>query len=114
LTPGKNGTWTRTILHNFNEDSLDGAVPEGGLILDKAGNLYGTTATGGTHGNGTVFELTPSNGKWTEKVLHNFNDNGKDGATPYSGLIMDKAGNLYGTTAGGGTHMGGTIFELTP
>jgi len=112
LTPGKNGAWTRKILHNFNQDGVDGEAPTGGLIFDKDGNLYGTTQYGGASVEGTVYELTPSNGKWTEKVLHAFN--GKDGARPWAGLILDSAGNLYGTTAEGGTHMDGVVFEITP
>ncbi len=112
LIPGKNGAWTRKILHNFNLDGVDGVDPIGGLIFDKNGNLYGTTASGGANGVGTVYELTPGNGKWTEKVLHAFN--GKDGAGPWAGLVMDKAGHLYGTTAEGGTHMDGVVFEITP
>jgi uncharacterized repeat protein (TIGR03803 family) len=72
LTPGKNGAWTRKILHNFNQDGVDGEAPTGGLIFDKDGNLYGTTRFGGAYGYGTVCELTPSNGKWTEKVVHAF------------------------------------------
>jgi uncharacterized repeat protein (TIGR03803 family) len=112
LIPGKNGAWTRKILHNFNLDGVDGEDPIGGLIFDKNGNLYGTTASGGAYGVGTVYELTPGNGKWTEKVLHAFN--GKDGAGPWATLVMDKAGHLYGTTAEGGTHMDGVVFEVTP
>jgi uncharacterized repeat protein (TIGR03803 family) len=112
LTPGKNGAWTRKILHNFNQDGVDGEAPTGGLIFDKDRNLYGTTRFGGAYGYGTVYELTPSNGKWTEKVLHAFN--GKDGADPWAGLVRDKVGHLYGTTAEGGTHMDGVVFEVTP
>ncbi len=71
-----------------------------GLIFDDAGNLYGTTGAGGTYGYGTVFELTPAaGGGWTEQVLHNFND--ADGGKPQAGLILDAAGNLYGTTVRG-------------
>ena len=114
LTPGKNGTWTRKILHNFNQAGGDGEVPAGELIFDKDGKLYGTTKYGGAYGNGTVYELTLRNSKWPEKVLHTFNSNAKDGANPIGGLVMEKAGHLYGTTASGGTHMGGTVFEVTP
>ena len=70
---------------------------------------------GGTYYSGTVFELTPAaGGSWTEKVLHNFNYNGTDGAYPEAGLIFDAARNLYGTTLEGGTYYSGTVFELTP
>jgi uncharacterized repeat protein (TIGR03803 family) len=113
LTPAAGGTWTEKVLHNFSHGS-DGGKPAAGLIFDGAGNLYGTTFGGGTSDAGTVFELTPAaGGTWTETVLHNFGS-GTDGVYPQSGLIFDAAGNLYGTTFGGGTYGGGTVFELTP
>jgi uncharacterized repeat protein (TIGR03803 family) len=86
-------------LYKFKGGS-DGNIPQAGLIFDQAGNLYGTTVGGGAHNNkGTVFQLTPNqNGGWTEHVLHAFLD--KPGAYPYASLILDKAGNLYGTTSG--------------
>src|ERR1019366_3722492 len=103
------------VLHNFNNDGTDGYYPEVGLIVDAAGNLYGTTTAGGAYNSGTVFELTPAGGgSWTEKVLYSFNLNGTDGAVPEAGLIVDAAGNLYGTTYFGGTYLYGTVFELTP
>ena len=90
------------VLHNFNNNGTDGASPQASLILDAAGNLYGTTNNGGTYNYGTVFELTPAGGgSYTQKVLHNFT-NGADGGNPQSGLILDGAGNLYGTTYVGG------------
>jgi len=123
LTPQVGGGWTEKVLFSFN--GTDGKEPyNGSLIFDTAGNLYGTTAYGGafsTLSGGTVFELSPaSDGTWTETVLHSFNNDGVDGYTPYSGLVLDSAGNLYGTTAVGGTlsrcpPIGcGTVFELTP
>jgi uncharacterized repeat protein (TIGR03803 family) len=103
-----------TVLHNFNNNGTDGAYPQAGLIVDAAGNLYGTTNSGGTYTYGTVFELTPAaGGGYTEKILHNFT-NGADGGNPQSGLILDGAGNLYGTTYVGGAYCCGTVFELTP
>jgi uncharacterized repeat protein (TIGR03803 family) len=115
LTLGANGKWAETVLHDFN--GKDGAMPSGGLIVDAAGNLYGTTYGGGVDcaggGCGTVFKLTPgANGKWTQTVLHEFK--GKDGANPVSELIFDAAGKLYGTTAQGGTAGYGTVFQLAP
>jgi len=113
LTPAKGGGWTEKALHNFNSNGTDGTYP-GGLILDAAGNLYGTTGGGGAYDAGTVFELTPNaSGSWTEKVLHAFNPDDGDGASP-AGLIVDANGNLYGTTLEGGAHGQGTVFELTP
>jgi uncharacterized repeat protein (TIGR03803 family) len=102
-------------LFAFTAGNGDGKEPRAGVILDQAGNLYGTTSTGGTHGAGTVFKLTPnSNGTWTESVLYNFKGV-NDGATPLGTLIFDQAGNLWGTTAGGGgSSNGGTAFKLTP
>ena len=119
LTLNPKGKWTEKVLHSFGKGK-EGASPYASLILDAAGNLYGTTTAGGAHNNGTVFELTPgANGGWTEKILHSFDLNGKDGARPRAGLIFDGAGNLYGTTEWGG-EVGcappngcGTVFKLT-
>src|SRR5215472_13944033 len=97
------------VLHNFT--GRDGAIPHGGLLFDGAGNLYGTTHNGGASAAyGTVFQLTPSG---TLNVLHSFTG-GSDGAYPEAGLIADMAGNLYGTTASGGSGGQGTVFQLTP
>jgi uncharacterized repeat protein (TIGR03803 family) len=130
LTPGTGGTWTETVLYSFCPVAgcTDGGGPRGNLVFDAAGNLYGTTAAGGAYGSacggagcGTVFELSSNgNGTWTETVLHNFNNNGKDGWEPLSGLTLGTGGKLYGTTSSGGTSgacgsLGcGTIFELSP
>jgi uncharacterized repeat protein (TIGR03803 family) len=114
LTPAGGGSWTEKVLYSFG-NGTDGAYPEAGLILDAVGNLYGTTDEGGTYYSGTVFELKPAaGGGWTEKVLHNFNNNGTDGAYPYAGLIFDAARNLYGTTNWGGTYgfQYGTVFRV--
>jgi uncharacterized repeat protein (TIGR03803 family) len=121
LTPSANGTWTETILHNFcsAHGCEDGAEPEAGLTIDLAGNLYGTTSLGGQGGRGcggrgcgVIFELVlGANGKRKEKILHSFNFS--DGTQPTAGLIFDAAGNLYGTTVGGGAHRDGTVFELS-
>jgi uncharacterized repeat protein (TIGR03803 family) len=108
-----------TVLHRFTGTGGDGANPYGGLVLDSGGNLYGTTSVGGDlscgyqgSGCGIVFKLDPT-GK--ETVLHSFRG-GADGQFPEGGgsLAMDAAGNLYGTTAGGGTYTAGTVFKLTP
>jgi len=105
-------------LHNFGITNTDGVNPYP-LIFDTAGNLYGTTRTGGSHmcngsGCGTVFELSPNgSGGWTERVIHNFGA-GADGWQPRTSLIFDADGNLYGTTAWGGRYNHGTVFELSP
>lgn len=115
LIPNGSGGWTEKVLHNFGADQNDGQDPEGGLIFDSAGNLYGTTVAGGNIGLGTAFEMSPNgSGGWTEKVLHNFG-HGEDGNSPQGlSLIFDSAGNLYGTTNTGGTNNAGTVFEMTP
>ena len=147
LKRGEDGVWAETILHTFGSVG-DGSVPYGSLTLDSAGNVYGTTTTGGAYNYGTVFELTDRSGGWAEKllysfkylsqpgaklamdkegniygvtpkdsdayelmrgfnrwkesVLHNFTGNHGDGYDPYAGMILDAAGNLYGTTQNGG------------
>lgn len=114
LSPKAGGGWTEKILHSFNDNGTDGYDPVGGLILDAAGNLYSTTIYGGAGGSGTVFKLSPAaDGHWTETVLHGF-AGGDDGRAPCASLIFDAAGDLYGTTYGGGSYEWGTVFELTP
>jgi uncharacterized repeat protein (TIGR03803 family) len=114
LSPVAGGGWSQKILYSFIENGKDGTVPLAGLLFDSAGNLYGTTEMGGAYNYGTVFELRPSSGgTWKEGVLHSFNNNGKDGIYPRSGLTLDASGNLCGGTPMGGTHNGGTVFELT-
>ena len=110
------GTWTETILYSFQNDTADGANPfNGSLIFDPKGNLYGTTKNGGANGFGAVFELSPgSGGTWTQKVLYSFQNNGADGINPLGGVVLDAAGNLYGTTVAGGVNAYGTVFELSP
>ncbi|HXM63847.1 MAG TPA: choice-of-anchor tandem repeat GloVer-containing protein, partial [Terriglobales bacterium] len=94
-------TWQETILHTFS--GSDGAQPDGAVVFDTAGNLYGTTVAGGSFGYGTVYKLTPKGNRWAVTVLHNFKD-GKDGAVPFTGggLAIDSTGSLYGTAAYGG------------
>src|ERR1700733_3758735 len=119
LTPGKKG-WTKKTLFTFGNKKKDGAGSTA-VVLDVAGNIYGVTVAGGLNGeehkgagDGTVFELVPpvGQGKYTEKVLWNFN--GTDGLGPDAGVILDSTGNLYGTTSYGGALGFGTVFEVTP
>jgi len=114
------GQVTFKTLHKFwDKGTIDGYPHAPALILDAAGYLYGTTATGGAHGYGRIYQLTPnSDGTWTEQVLHDFNMN--DGADPRGNLTFDGEGNLYGTTAYGGGSSGcyftgdcGVAFKLT-
>jgi uncharacterized repeat protein (TIGR03803 family) len=115
LTPAGEGNWTETVLHNFNDDGMDGFGPRASLIFDTAGNLYGTTILGGTYGYGTVFELTPAGGGiWTETLLHSFAGSPDDGANPVAGLVIGTSGILYGTTNVGGTYHYGTVFQIEP
>jgi uncharacterized repeat protein (TIGR03803 family) len=115
LSPLAGGGWTQKILHNFKHNGTDGYQPYASLAFDAVGNLYGTTRSGGVYGYGTVFELTPEiGGSWTEKLLHSFNSNGTDGIFPFSSLVLDAAGNLYGTAFEGGAYGVGTVFELMP
>jgi len=134
--PARRGDpWTETVLYVFKGNAAkDGASPVGGLVMDSAGNLYGTTAYGGTGncvvlgtlmGCGTVFEISPpqqKGGKWTEAVLYSF-PTPKQGFVPVGDLVFDSAGNLYGATMFGGgfgtTCNGfyqycGAVFELSP
>jgi uncharacterized repeat protein (TIGR03803 family) len=112
LAPNGDGTWTYSSLYHFT-GGIDGGEPEAGVILDQAGSLYGTTFGGGTSNFGTVFKLVPgTDGTWTQNVIYSFS--GLDGANPVGKLIFDSAGNLYGTTYGGGAHNAGTAFKLTP
>jgi uncharacterized repeat protein (TIGR03803 family) len=115
LSPAGGGTWTLTTLYSF-QHGTDAQVPEGGLIWDAAGNLYGTTNIGGTNNSGTVYELSPTSGTaWTEKILYSFGASSTDGINPAYGLVFDAQGNLYGTTYGGGaTGSHGIVFKLSP
>jgi len=115
LSPNGSGGWTEKVLHSFNSNGVDGAVPYAAMVFDSQGNLYGTTEQGGLHGYGAAFELSPNgSGGWTEKVIRSFNYDGIDGAYPYAPLIIDRSGNLYGTTYLGGIHYEGAVFELSP
>ena len=125
LTPPSGGTgpWTETVLYSFT-GMADGANPFAGLISDSHSNLYGTTNAGGS-GFGVVFELSPptgGSGQWTETPIYIFSGR-TDGSYPYSGLVFDSRGNLYGTTAIGGLKSGatckrtngcGVVFEVSP
>ena len=103
------GTWNVSAIYKFGTGH--GEFPQAGVVPDSAGNLYGTTSEGGPYGNGTAFELSPSEGGWIENDLHYFG--GDDGCFVSAGLVFDRAGNLYGGTWGRGSSCG-TIFELSP
>ena len=115
LTPTSNGGWNESVLYSFGAYSGDGIQPQAGVIFDAVGNLYGTTAQGGSGPFGAVFKLTPAAGSWTESLIYEFgNEFSGDGGIPAAPLVWDAFGNLYGTTEGGGQYGGGTVFELTP
>jgi len=115
ITPALARAQTETVLYSFCTQSgcTDGHRPHAGLVLDKSGNLYGTTYQGGANGEGTVFEVSPSG---AETVLHSFctQPGCTDGYHPLAGLVLDTSGNLYGTTYDGGAHGAGTVFEVSP
>jgi uncharacterized repeat protein (TIGR03803 family) len=103
--------WTHTTLHTFT-DTPDGAYPEGGVIVDGSGDLFGVTPRGGDFAAGTVFELTPGSGNWAFNIIYSFT--GVAGCGPSAPLTMDSAGNLYGVTSCGGDYGRGTVFKLAP
>ena len=104
-----------SVIHAFTGGTTDGCYPYAPLVIDKNGNLYGTTSGCGTNNTGSVFKVSPSG---TETILHNFGVAfiGGDGSYPRGGLALDAQGNLYGTTTQGGVlpDVGGTVFKLTP
>ena len=127
LSRSKGGNWKEQLLYSFGPPSIGAAYPSGNLVFDSAGRLYGVTATGGAFRGGTVFRLSPdASGRWTAKVLREFNPNSTDGYYPSGGVIVDAAGNVYGTTSFGGDQANcydnpnnppvgcGTVFELSP
>jgi uncharacterized repeat protein (TIGR03803 family) len=125
MTPNGDGTWTYSVLYRFAAYQNDGQSPAAGLIMDKAGNFYGSTAAGGPYGreqggygNGTVFELSFINGKWKKTDLYDFPDC-NIGCNPGWEMAFDKAGNLYGAADGGGLpdcdgYQCGVIYKLSP
>ena len=110
-------SWSETVLYRFS-GGADGGSPYAGVVFDQAGNIYGTTPSGGSTsscfgGCGVVYELSRSGSGWSQSVIHTFTAGG-DGETPYSGLITDQAGNLYGCTALGGSYGQGTVYRVAP
>jgi hypothetical protein len=111
LSPS-NGSWIYSSLNAFPYQYCCGVGAN--LVMDSAGNLYGTTAGYSVEGiYGSVFKLTPSGGGWTYTDLHDFTG-GNDGANPYSSVVLDSNGNLYGTASTGGTFGDGVVWEITP
>lgn len=112
------GGWNETLIYQFTGET-DGAGPEGDLTFDAAGNLYGITNGGGSAGRGVVYKLSPMSGGWSQTVLYSFTG-ATDGGNPVDGVILDSAGNLYGTAEEGGNvadcapYGCGVVFKLTP
>jgi uncharacterized repeat protein (TIGR03803 family) len=112
VTPAR--AQTETIIYSF-AGGTDGGSPQGGVIADTVGNLYGVTEYGGAIGGGAIFELTPaSGGGWTKKTLYSFNYSGGDVYLPVSNLVFDAKGNLCGVAPIGGASGFGGVFELSP
>jgi uncharacterized repeat protein (TIGR03803 family) len=119
MSPKQGDGWGMKVIHTFTNNGKDGYQTSFPLLFDAAGNLYGTTVLGGAHAGGAVFELMPkAGGGWTERIVYSFNgSNTTRGAFPDAGLAIDSAGNLYGTTLGGGSGAAsgaGTVFVLKP
>ena len=123
LSQGENGQWTESVLYEFQGGGSDGNNPVGTLVQDKSGNLYGVTEFGYSHvsppslNNGTVFKLTRRpNNQWSESIVYGFCAQARcaDGSDALAGVVLDNAGNLYGTTEIGGTSNLGIVFKLVP
>ena len=111
LTPGSNGTWTETVLHQFSAIYGGGEPQE--LSFDPSGNIYGDAYSGGLNNTDNVFSLNRASG-WQERILHTFGPlNGADGTNPSGVSTLDAEGNFYGSTQGGGAHRSGVVFQLT-
>jgi uncharacterized repeat protein (TIGR03803 family) len=117
ITPNGDGTWTYNVIHEFASSSSDGQWPYGGLVMDAAGDFYGSTWLGGAYNQGTIFKLSNVGGAWQETILYDF-PSCATGCMVEGTLARDKAGNLYGTAAGGtGSCAGytcGVVFKLAP
>jgi hypothetical protein len=112
LTPSGNmdEAWSEKILYRFT-DGNDGGGPNGGLVLNAKGSLFGTAGGGANQEVGVVYELT-ADGQWKDIVLYGFPSNWEDGEGPLAGVLRDTSGDLYGTASAGGTSRGGTVFRL--
>ena len=111
LSDSPSNGWQYSILYEFPDDGYAGPIST--LLVDAAGNLYGTTGSFGLHRYGEVFELVPNGSGWTYLDLHDFTG-GDDGGYPYGSLVQDASGNIYGTAYTGGTYNHGVLFEITP
>jgi len=106
------GTWNQTVIHAFTGGD-DGSGPGARVTVDRNGNVYGMTPTGGTYGVGTIYKIHPHAGTWEFQVIHTFTG-GDDGATGSAGRMLLQQGRLYGAATAGGLYGSGVVFELTP
>ena len=95
-------------MYSFGQSNIDGMNPNGSVILDSSGNLYGTTQNGGANGKGTLFKISSSG---VMSILYSFGASATDGQNPSGSIVMDNAGNIYGTTQNGGANNKGTVFK---
>jgi len=117
ICPSISCPWNETVLRAFTGQNGDGAIPNSGdLVFDHAGNIYGTTGMGGATNYGTAYQLMPEQGGWNENVVFNFDPSNQNVANPNSGLIMDQAGNFYGSGSYdfGGNNPSGSVYQLVP
>jgi uncharacterized repeat protein (TIGR03803 family) len=112
LSPNGSGGWNPTTIYTFSSGGDGPHGSPGTLVVGQAGNLYGTTDSGGGFKVGTAFRLSPGANGWTEQTLYSFRPADKNGYPPYGGIVLDAAGNIYGTTGEGGEYGAGTVFEL--
>jgi uncharacterized repeat protein (TIGR03803 family) len=107
------GSYTFSLMTTLGPDNGQACGPQSSLIMDSAGNFYGTTYCDGAYGRGSVFKISPAGSGWTVTNLHDFAGR-DDGQYPVGGVVMDSSGHLYGTTSEGGAHGVGTVWEITP
>jgi len=112
LSPHGKGGWKSSVIHTFAGYPKDGSYAYGTPVRDKKGNIYGTTQEGGKSDYGTVYKLTRLKKRWQYQILYEFTGGPKDGYYPFAGVTLDKAGNIYGTTALQNQSGFGTVFEL--
>jgi len=107
-------SWNEKLLYAFS-GGVDGGSPRNGnLVFDSAGDIYGTTVNGGAYNYGAAYQLAPSQGGYSESVIHDFNPDPDGLASPYTGFLMDQSGNLYGSSSYANDTVAGTVYQLTP
>ena len=112
MSPDGQGGWIHTTLAELDGYGYEIDGPQDALTMDSAGNLYGTALLNGAFHQGNVFKLTSNGGTWTYTSLHDFSG-GSDGSLPFSNVVIDAQGNLYGTAAQGGEHNSGVVWKIT-